>query len=63
MSHSNAEVVSQCIYMLMRDKEGRKKEASKGKQKNEAKQHSTPEAVTFPKKNACALYIYSLSDS
>ena len=28
--------------MLMRDEEGRKKEA---------KQHSTPKAVTFPKKN------------
>ena len=33
----------------MRD-EGRKKEASKVKQ-NKAKQHSTPKAVTFPKKN------------
>ena len=33
-------------------KEGRKKEASKVKQTTiEAKQHSTPKAVTFPKKN------------
>ena len=31
--------------------EGRKKEASKVKQINKAKQHSTPKAVTFPKKN------------
>ena len=40
------------MYMfLMRDEQGRKKEASKVKQANKAKQHSTPEAVTFPKKN------------
>ena len=33
-------------------REGRKKEASKVKQtNNKAKQHSTPKAVTFPKKN------------
>ena len=36
----------------MRDeKEERKKEASKVKQTNKAKQHSTPKAVTFPRKN------------
>ena len=36
----------------MRDEEGRKKEASKLKQTTiKAKQHSTPKAVTFPKKN------------
>ena len=36
----------------MRDeKEGRKKEASKIKQTNKAKQHGTPKAVTFPRKN------------
>ena len=29
----------------------RKKEASKVKQTNKAKQHSTPKAVTFPRKN------------
>ena len=40
------------LYMfLMRDeKEERKKEASKVKQTNKAKQHSTPKAVTFPRK-------------
>ena len=32
-------------------REGRKKEASKVKQTNKAKQHSTPKAVTFPRKN------------
>ena len=38
-------------HVLMRD-EGRKKEASKqGQTNNKAKQHSTPKAVTFPKKN------------
>ena len=39
----------------MRDeKEGRKKQARSNKQgqtNNKAKQHSTPKAVTFPKKN------------
>ena len=50
--------------MLMR---GRKKEASKVKQTTiKAKQHSTPKAVTFPKKNelprsgtcTCRVYIH-----
>ena len=37
------------IHVLMRDeKEGRSKQ---GQTNNEAKQHSTPKAVTFPKKN------------
>ena len=31
--------------------ERRKKEASKVKQTNKAKQHSTPKVVTFPRKN------------
>ena len=35
-------------------KGGRKKEASKVKQTNKAKQHSTPKAVTFPRKNELA---------
>ena len=35
------------IHVLMRDEE----EASKVKQTNKAKQHSTPKAVAFPKKN------------
>ena len=38
------------VHVLMRD-EKKEKEASKIKQTNEAKQHSTPKAVTFPKKN------------
>ena len=41
--------------MLMRDAEGRKKEASKVKQTNKAKQHNTPKAVTFPEKNELGL--------
>ena len=45
-----------CIYIvytcLVRDAEGKKNEASKVKQTTiKAKQHSTPKAVTFPKKN------------
>ena len=40
------------IYMLMRDEEGRKKEASKVIQTAiKAKQRRTPKAVTFPKEN------------
>ena len=39
------------VYVLMRDEEGRKKEASKViHTDNRAKQHSTPKVVTFPKK-------------
>ena len=34
------------VYMLMRGEEERKEEAS-----NKAKQHNTPKAVTFPKKD------------
>ena len=43
-------VLKRYIYMfLMKDeKEERKKQASKVKQTNKAKQHSTPKAVTFP---------------
>ena len=42
-------VVTAEEYVLMRDeKEGRKEQ---GQTKNKAKQHSTPKAVTFPKKN------------
>ena len=36
-----------CIHVLMR-KEERSKQ---GQTNNKAKQHSTPKAVTFPKKN------------
>ena len=35
------------IHVLNERREGRKKEASKIKQTNKAKQHSTPKAVTF----------------
>ena len=43
------------IYMFLNERwEGRKKEASKVKQTNKAKQHSTPKAVTFPRKKWAA---------
>ena len=42
----------------MRYEEGMKKEASKVKQTNKAKQHSTPKAVTFPRKNELPQYMY-----
>ena len=41
-----------CTYMFLNERwEGKKKEVSKVKQTNKAKQHSTPKAVTFPRKN------------
>ena len=48
------DILGVCVYVhvhvLMRDeKEGRKKQARCNKQ--QGKQHSTPKAVTFPKKN------------
>ena len=40
---------SHCMHVLMRDEnEGRKKQ---GQTNNKVKQHNTPRAVTFPKKN------------
>ena len=40
------------IHVLMRDeKEERKKQARSNEQTSKAKQHSTPKAVTFPKKS------------
>ena len=48
-----------CMYKLMRDeKEGRKKQARSNKQQ-QAKQHSTPKAVTFP----YTLYMYKCLQS
>ena len=44
---------STCMHVLNERLEGRKKEASKVKQTNKAKQHSTPKAVTFPRKMSC----------
>ena len=49
------------VHVLMRD-EGRKEGRSEqGQTNNKAKQHSTPKAVSFPKKNQVGLepmYIY-----
>ena len=42
--------IARYMHVLMRD-ERRKEKASKVKQTNKAKQHSTHKAVTFPKKN------------
>ena len=45
-------ILSACTYTCFNErdeKEGRKKQARSNK--NKAKQHSTPKAVTFPKKN------------
>ena len=39
------------VHVLMRDEKKESAEASKVKQTNKAKQHSTPKAVTSPKKN------------
>ena len=42
------------MYVLMRDADRRKKEASKVIQTT--KQHSTPKAVNFPKEKCAAMY-------
>ena len=45
------------VHVLMRDeKEGGKQQ---GQTNNKVKQHSTPKAVTFPKKNELLRYIYT----
>ena len=41
----------------------RKKEASKIKQTNKAKQHSTPKAVTFPRKNELPQVMYVMEEN
>ena len=43
--------------------EGRKKEASKVKQTNKAKQHSTPKAITFISTCICFMGSYSMSST
>ena len=50
--HVHVHVHVHILHVLMRDeKEGRKKQARSNKQQGNLKQHSTPKAVTFPKKN------------
>ena len=39
------------VHVLMRDEKEGKKRSKQGLTHNKAKQHSTPKAVTFPKKN------------
>ena len=47
------------IYTCFNEKCRRKEERSKqGQTNNKAKQHSTPKAVTFPKKNELPRVIY-----
>ena len=43
------------MFLMRNEKEERKKQASKVKQTNKVKQHSTPKAVTFPRKNEMGL--------
>ena len=45
------QIIIMYVHVFNERWEGRKKEARKVKQTNKAKQHSTPEAVTFPEKN------------
>ena len=51
--HRRSHLKNTVMHVLMRDeKERRKKQARSNKQtNNKAKQHSTPQAVTFHKKN------------
>ena len=39
------------IHVLMRDERRKEGKSKQGQTNNKAKQHSTPKAVTFPKKN------------
>ena len=39
------------IHVLMRDERRREERSKQGQTNNKAKQHSTPKAVTLPKKN------------
>ena len=43
--------ISTCCYVLMRDERRKEERSKQGQTNNKAKQHSTPKAVTFPKKN------------
>ena len=39
------------LHVLMRDERRKEERSKQGQTNNKAKQHSTPKAVTFPKKN------------
>ena len=39
------------VHVLMRDERRKEERSKQGQTDNKAKQHSTPKAVTFPKKN------------
>ena len=50
--HVHVHVYTGHIHMYVNERRRRKEERSKqGHTNNKAKQHSTPKAVTFPKKN------------
>ena len=40
-----------CMHVLMRDERRKEERSKQGQTNNKAKKHSTPKAVTFPKKN------------
>ena len=44
-------VVVYYIRVLMRDERRKEERSKQGQTSNKAKQHNTPKAVTFPKKN------------
>ena len=44
-------VVVYYIHVLMRDERRKEERSKQGQTSNKAKQHSTPKAVIFPKKN------------
>ena len=41
----------QGVHVLIRDERRKEERSKQGQTNNKVKQHSTPEAVTFPKKN------------
>ena len=54
-----------CLHVLMRDERRKEERSKQGQTNNKAKQHSTPKAVTFPKKNELPhvhmyMYVYLL---
>ena len=47
------------IYVLMRDERRKEERSKQGQTNNKTKQHSTPKAVTFPKKNELLNFLHS----
>ena len=51
MNGSVRRILPIVVHVLMRDERSKEERSKQGQANNKAKQHSTPKAVTFPKKN------------